>query len=467
MCGPALAMVWRLLIVALASWPPALVLAHAPPEVLSLTWSNSDQVILVSNRGFIVGDPSLGSWSLLCNEALGYRVTERPSLVLRPSGQMLIAASSGLKTSDDGGCTFSIVDMFSGVNVTSLIQASDDPDHLYLTAYATSIGGVYESTDGGAQWKRLLQLADNDFPYRLLVSESNPVIMHFTSTLFNNTGDFQYYIQSSNDAGETWRKSIVPMEADEVSLELLALHPTDVNVVIAKATRADPSIAMERLLISIDGGATFASTFSATQITGATFDPAGVLWVSSIQGLYVADDALETFTQTSQASEMTCVQRHGADLFGCGHYDGFDAVPNGRNGVGLWTAGAAFASWMDMTQVVAPLACPRLTVGYQSCISPWSDWTREIFGTTITTDGGTADAATLDAQVSVDAASTPPSTVNADDASQPADNAMPAQTSSGCGSCSVGSSHPPRHLLGFMVLCGAMIWQRRRFPVRR
>lgn len=149
---------------------------------------------------------------------LGYIWSIYPGLPSNPNRLYLGTEPGGLFQSDDGGNTFHLVkslwdvpsrsEWFGGgrdyPGLHSVVVDPTDENHLWA---GISVGGVYESTDGGASWvpsnKGLIAeyLPNPDAevghdPHLLVVSPTNPQILYQQ----NHCGIF-----GSEDGGKNWQ----------------------------------------------------------------------------------------------------------------------------------------------------------------------------------------------------------------------------------------------------------------------
>ena len=150
---------------------------------------------------------------------VSYLWTIVPGAEDQPNRLYIGTEPGGLFQSDDGGETFSLVEglwnhpsrrknWFGGgrdqAGTCSIVVDPRDSDHLYA---GISVGGVYESTDGGATWEGRNKGLRADFlpdpyaeyghdPHFMVAAPSNPDILWQQ----NHCGVFH-----SSDRGQTWR----------------------------------------------------------------------------------------------------------------------------------------------------------------------------------------------------------------------------------------------------------------------
>jgi hypothetical protein len=179
----------------------------------------------------------------------------------------------------------------------------------------------------------------------------------------------------------------------ELDLQLFAVSPTDPSVIGVRAGGDGPQVVPERLLISKDGGQTFASPISLLLLSELAFSTDGkTAWVVGQDGFFESADGLVTFKRVGQAQSMSYVTEREGDVLACGYYAG---VGTGDNGIGTSKMAAnGFTSFMQLSDVRAQVACDAGSTTAMKCASWWVDWERELMaGQFRSADGGVHAAA--------------------------------------------------------------------------
>jgi hypothetical protein len=162
------------------------------------------------------------------------------------------------------------------------------------------------------------------------------------------------YLLRSDDDGTSWTEHALPKEQER--LNLLAVDPTHPDRVLAAISRDG---AADTLLLSSDGGASFASYFEPRAVGGVTFDETGRVFVADIGdgaelevdgGLFTAARLGEPLVKVPNTAGVDCVvyQPRGRRLFVC-HGDRF-GVLDPRTG--------ALDELLRLDQVTDFIACP-------------------------------------------------------------------------------------------------------------
>lgn len=431
------------------STPAGVARAHDAPLIQRIVWRpEKSDVMLQTNRGLVFGDPASKRWRLLCNEALHIPSSERPGLAYLPSGRIVVGTSSGVQRSDDDGCTWQST--FPSLLVPALAQDPLQPARIYVATFpigmaSDNISGdsaLRVSDDGGESFSDLLLLPDNDFVNGLAVAPSEPKRVFASGGVYRPAGR-EFYIARSDDAGATWQRFSVELEADDFDLRVLAVSPVDPDVVLAKIAPGEPLNTPERVLISRNGGETFTQVASVLTLRDAAFSADGAtVWLAGKDGLLRSHDGGNSFAPAGAAVELSCAIEHDGVLHACGHYDGL-MTDGTRNGVGRSSdQGDSYEPWMTFQDVQEQVTCDASSPTTATCARPWADWQYEVANmfspASLTRDGGTP-LPMPDASTTVDAGSTTP------DARTPAempDAAMapPKHDDSGCNASGYKSS---------------------------
>lgn len=376
-------------------------LAHAPPEVFDVIWRADGRLLIVTNRGLIFGAPDSGSYRLMCNEALHITVTDIPSATYLPDGRVLAATYRGLVASDDDGCSWQPIAPLGATQTTSLAAEPAEAGRIFVASYGPDDGGIWRSDDGAATFTRVLATTDVDFVRSLELSRATDgqLTVYASGSVLNADGTYTHYVTRSRDAGESWDRFEVPITLDELDVSVLAVSPSDPSIVIAKTTSIDPLTIPERLLISRDGGETFASpSDEVAPLHASLSSDGGTLWVAGPSGLFRSTD-LATFTRIGTAEAMTYASEHAGRLLAAGRYEGF---ANAANGIAqLSDEGDGLQSLMELSDVSDGVICEPGTETAVLCETAWRDWQAEVLGPTI--DAGVRDAA-INSDAAADAA---------------------------------------------------------------
>src|SRR5262249_23517167 len=136
---------------------------------------------------------------------------------------------SGIATSTDGGATWSSVPGPSNIFISSLTIDPASPSTIYATSYsrASVPGGIFKTTDGGANWEAGNGLPQNDSISSVAIDPTAPSTLYATYTLRAAGG----ILKSTNGGG-----SFGPIGAGIIpglSRPTLAIDPATSTVYVA------------------------------------------------------------------------------------------------------------------------------------------------------------------------------------------------------------------------------------------
>ncbi|HSF17095.1 MAG TPA: glycosyl hydrolase [Vicinamibacteria bacterium] len=128
-----------------------------------------------------------------------------------------ISVGDGVYKSTDAGKTWKHIGLEDAGQIGKIRVHPTDPDRVYVAALGHIFGpneerGVFRSTDGGANWEKVLFIGDRTGVVDLAMSSSNPRILFAGAwraerkpwTLISGSEDGGIY--RSTDAGDTWKK---------------------------------------------------------------------------------------------------------------------------------------------------------------------------------------------------------------------------------------------------------------------
>ena len=430
---------------ALVSGAPAV--AHSPPQIDDVLWTADGSMVLVTNRGLVFErqEGADRSWALLCGAAFGVQVDERFEVAALADGRLFAATSHGLIESNDNGCSWSVVQGTEQAFATSLVRDASG-DRLFVALAAVGQSRIERSDDGGAQWRPVMMVSDLDIILQLAIAPSDRERIYASGYRLESEGQSprQHVLYRSSDAGETWEMSQLPVSLGVPQGQLLvsAIHPQDPDrVLLAFASDHDSDTPLA-LLLSEDGGRTFAVQAMPMGLSDASFDRAGDLWIASDEGLqYIAAGA--DLQSIGDAQLMTSLTLHDGQLYVSGHYNGFSPV---QAGLGVLQAGGVFTTLVRFVDIKEPAACPVGSSAATACAALWYDWQSEVLVGL--------------GELSPDALALQPTPLQPGWSAAIAPSADAEVTTSGC---TVGSSGSRRSLVVIFVevmLCGLWVWRR-------
>jgi photosystem II stability/assembly factor-like uncharacterized protein len=212
-----------------------------------------------------------------------------------------------------------------------------DPDIAFLCAAS---GGVFKTTDGGANWFPVFDEQSTQSIGDLAFAPSNPDVIYVgTGEANGGSGSLTYDangVYKSIDGGTTWTN----IGLEETSMiGRVAVHPTDPEIVLVAAMGDMYGNNSERgLFKTTDGGVTWTNVLYVNDSTGAvdvvinpqnpdlvfactwmrTRDPNSKDYAGVESGLWKSTDGGETFTRLDQSNGLPSTNnqysRPGIDL---------------------------------------------------------------------------------------------------------------------------------------------------------
>lgn len=379
--------------------------AHSPVEITQVVSYGERGVVLATNRGLIVGRLAPRSFSLLCIEALPIGLDGSYRVAQLRSGRLLLASSSGLVFSDDGGCSWVAATALSDVAITDLVPSPEDPATLFVATAGPGQVAVRVSHDGGETFRTLIALSDVEAVRSLVVSAGQTLSLHASGYRAPLSAPDAHFVLSSSDGGTSWTRFPVALAEGERELTLLTAHPTLPGVLVARASAVRPELG-ERALLSRDHGQTFASVATLRLLRSATIGTDGTdVMLAGVDGVFAAQLAAPIFVKQGESAWISQVQRIDQAAVACGYYEGIGAPHNGIAAV----RPSGFTPWFSFAEVHDVRSCPEPSQVASKCQAAFKDFKLENDRFTIPiVDSAVADAGTLAPPASgPDASATP------------------------------------------------------------
>jgi hypothetical protein len=207
------------------------------------------------------------TWSLTCEGAIGESGSSHPRVVVTATGALVTGLFTGLVRSDLAGCNFAPGSL--GEVILDMQNAPGDGHQLIALTRNADAFGVWRSEDDGATWSASLGDFGPKFQARSIGASSDPATF-YVGGLTSSDGIAALAI--THDGGATFTTVVVPdgATAPHDGLFVEAVDPLDPQTVVA-AVYEPPS----QVLLSHDGGATWAQIFEGTTVlTGLAVSPA-------------------------------------------------------------------------------------------------------------------------------------------------------------------------------------------------
>ena len=122
---------------------------------------------------------------------------------------------TGMYRSTDAGASWQPIGLGDTHQISDIVVDPRDPDHVYVSAIGHAFGpnaerGVFRTTDGGKNWKKVLFVDDSTGAQDLAMDPSNPRIIYASLYKFQRTpwsmqaGGGRSGIWKTVDGGDTW-----------------------------------------------------------------------------------------------------------------------------------------------------------------------------------------------------------------------------------------------------------------------
>ncbi len=347
--------------------------AHAPLRVIAplAAEGGTEPALLRTNRGLVFMTEERGTH--LCQAALGAHPSETLPVVAAPDGGWVVATSHGITLVSARGCERPERSSLRGAAVQALAAHPSVPGVLYaVTADVAAGSGLYASEDAGLSFEPLLMLAEGEYLSSLAVSPAEPSRIYLTgSSLDAESGGISHWLLVHSVPGEPAtgepRRRSIELTASERQATLALVHPTDPDT-FALHVRASQvgQVAIERVLLSRDGGASFDTWHAAPGVEQLAFSPDGSsAWLTSADGLHRSDD-LGPFVSVPLERGPSSVtflteQLYVGDAIGLSVSD---------------DDGQSFRPLFHFWDVLEPTMCSPAAI--QACSQDWEDLSREL-----------------------------------------------------------------------------------------
>ncbi|MEZ5354210.1 MAG: glycosyl hydrolase [Bryobacteraceae bacterium] len=178
------------------------------------------------------------------------------------NSQRSVGYGDGVYRSADGGRTWRNLGLKASAHIGRIVIDPRDSNVVYVAAQGPlwSAGGdrgLYKTTDGGANWTRILEIDENTGVTDIALDPSNPDVILAASwqrrrhvwTLIN--GGPGSALHKSTDAGKTWRKLATGLPTEQLGRIGLAFSPARPGLVYARVEAANSAGGVFR---SLDAG---------------------------------------------------------------------------------------------------------------------------------------------------------------------------------------------------------------------
>jgi hypothetical protein len=327
-----------------------------------------DEIIAGTNFGLLVSRDAGATWSWICEEAIG------PMTVLYqvgppPSSTLFALAQTGLLSSSDGACTWTVAPPPLDDNgLRDVFPDPTDARRVYALAVVPAAGGgtssaLFESHDGGKSFgPPLYEPGGAVVLSGVEAAASDPQVVYVTRYVNEGGNGITASIGRSTDGGGSLRVVDLRPMIGEGFVRLAAVDPEDPRRLYLRMTTGQG----DRLVISDDGGesARVALSFTAPMAAFLRRTDGTVLVTAAGEGGFVSHDRGATFAPWVGAPHLRGLGERDGVLYGAADNlaDGF-VVGASRDG------GATWKPLLRMEGLCGVLACSERVAGV--CAAPW------------------------------------------------------------------------------------------------
>lgn len=301
--------------------------AHGRPPLIGQVAFHPDDpdfVVARATWGLVLTEDGGESWRWMCAAVMGTDPTrEDPVIRVMPDGAILAGNFSGIWRSTPERCDWeqpdpAVTDVFT---IDLDVRPSEPGTVFALITSGIDSDQLFRSDDMGRSWSEVSALQELVLMERVRLAPSDPTRVYLSGAIPNDPESMgrRAFFFRSDDAGETFTETELPLLDGERNAHLLAVDPSDPDRALVHMTRRATDDRPQRLLLTEDGGATFRLVMEALELSGAAFSPDGSqAWATArtTDGLFRSDDGGATFTQLT-GGNFPCVGHDGTRLWMC------------------------------------------------------------------------------------------------------------------------------------------------------
>lgn len=328
--------------------------------------TDPSHLVLRTTYGILSSSDSGGSWSWVCEAAVGYGGTQDPAMGVLADGTVLAGIFEGLSISHDRGCSWAFAKApLEGEYVIDVSVHRDEPAKA-VAITSTGMGTGFhvilaETADNGVTWTQAGNAVMNDMiALTVDIAPSNPNRVYISGSVGKV---YAPAIERTDDRGMNWTRSFFDAAYAKEVPYLAGVDPTNPDRLYVRLSGADA----DHLLFSEDGAQTFTEIFStASDLLGFALSPDGKRLVigSPMEGVFVASTTDHAFTKVSSVAAR-CLTWTSAGIYACGNQfvDMFT--------LGLSTdEGKTFQNIYNLPEI-CPVECPAGAPTPAACTSAW------------------------------------------------------------------------------------------------
>ncbi len=382
---------------------PSFAAAHGRfPEAQAIESHPSDPDLLAvfTTFGALVSRDGGATYRYTCREVMNVSLSEDPTHLLLSDGALSVASFDGLTRSDPAICNFGYPEPeLERVVVIDQVRDPSDPLGVYaLTSSGSADNSLFYSSDDGFSFTATSDPIEPELFEKVRVSPSNPDVIYLSGA-YPATPELprRAFVHRTDDRGATFTRFPFTLENEERNVHVLGVDPRNPMRVFMRVVRSrDFEERQDRLVVSEDGGETFADLLSITEIRGFAISPDGeTVWVGGRgsapdvlpdgglpdvmdvplagTGLFRSDDGGETFTRIQSEMRIGCLALRAGELWACA--DNFlDGFAIGRSADG----GESFDAVLRFEEIAGQVECTLEDDARSACRLPYADAVRDL-----------------------------------------------------------------------------------------
>jgi hypothetical protein len=357
---------------------------------------------LATNFGVILSEDAGRTWQWVCEvEALQYASLFQVGPP--PLSRFFAASIHGVVSSDDLACSWNVAGgLFAGSAARDVFPDPSDPDHVLAIALPIQGQAVFESTDGGLTFDRVVhQAGPEETVVGVEVAASDPRTTYVVGYLGPGV---RPQLLRTFDGATTWETVDLQAVLGSSFVRIIAVDGSDPRRIYLRSQA--PSY--EELAISDDGGTTLARPVRIMgQLGGFAVLPSGTIVVGGVANVgtmktgaaFRSRDGGLTFEPWPNPPRVRALAHRDGTLFVAGdnYNDGFALAVSTDEGTTLTPI-------LRYEEVSAVKPCVRAACGvacdYEASISVWPSSVCDAApagGDAGLTDAGPKDAGLTDA----------------------------------------------------------------------
>lgn len=156
--------------------------------------------------------------------------------------QRALSYGDGVYKSEDGGASWTNMGLKDSRHIGGIVVDPRSSDVVFVAAEGSAWGpggdrGLYKSSDGGATWKKVLEISEQTGINNVVMDPVDPDLMYATSEQRRRHvhtkigGGPESAVYRSTDGGETWKKAMKGLPKVDIGGMGIAISPVDRNVV--------------------------------------------------------------------------------------------------------------------------------------------------------------------------------------------------------------------------------------------